>query len=369
MPRIALDVGVPREQAAKAASAAARSVSDGMPKGTLRVDLTPEGREQLVVPLRLFAQERERQLARRLNQALAALFRTLSRPPRGDVRALPAIAAFEQHGFTAADFAGRLATRVDGRVYSDPLLQADAVAIVIAGITRAMPTSRLAMSVLTFALDTPAAVYDVGRDQHLFDAYARVLLHVDFDAGAAHVSLARSSIRVALLNPLERARHVEKSAGERMRLAYEKQLREDEIKLFAEILAPTVLKMALVILSVLPVGWLGRIGALIFQAVIGFFQFLETFFAVSEDGTLTEAEATELRWAALGIVPFLPVQLIVAGHAVGDVGAMVLQHMIDAIEQFIDELPARMASAQAGFDGFCVTDPDSMFFIPDGFEA
>lgn len=368
-PLIVLDMGVRREQAANAAPASARSMVDSVPKGSMRVSLTPDGTQQVVVPLRLFLQERERQLARALNRALAALFRTLARTPRAATPRAAAIVAFEQHGFTAAEFAQRLMARVDGQPYFDPRTQADAVAIVLAGITRGMPPSRLALAVLSFALDTPAAVHTIGSDRHLFDAYARIVLHVDFDDTVAHARLARPAIRFALLNPLERAGLVQKSKAERMRLAYERQLYEDENKLFAEIVAPTVCKMALIILSALPVGWLGRAGVLIFQAVIGFFQFLETFFEARADDTVSEAEASELRWAAIGIIPFLPLQLLVAGHAVAGVGATLLQHIYEGMQQFLTELPMRSASADAGFDGFCVTDPEYAFFVPDGFET
>jgi hypothetical protein len=151
-------------------------------------------------------------------------------------------------------------------------------------------------------------------------------------------------------------------------MVYENTVKLETLNAAVEIGGPSLARMALVVLSLTPGG---RIAGFAFQSIVGLLDFLFTIWETEQDDIITEEEVKDVEWAGLGIVGFDPLQLSIMTVRIGMAIGELLNSLAMGAKQLVEELPSRVAAAQAGYDEFVstvFTDPeaaDNVFVLLD----
>jgi hypothetical protein len=154
-------------------------------------------------------------------------------------------------------------------------------------------------------------------------------------------------------------------------MAYEGTARLNTLEAAIKIGAPALVRMALVIVSALPLTRFGWAVAVSLQSIVGLLDFLFTSWEAERDDTITEEELNNVSWAVLGIFGFGAIQLTVLGARLALLQFELLKFIGEAALQLRDELPSRLAADKAGYDEFVSSvyrddeAPDSVFVLLD----
>ncbi len=119
------------------------------------------------------------------------------------------------------------------------------------------------------------------------------------------------------------------------------------------------------VLSVFPATRVPILLGQVFQAVLGFIQFMQFLEEAEEDGDVTEDEVKEAQWQLVGIVPFHAVQIVLLGRGVGILAFAFLSALRSGLAELAD-LMLRIATAvQEGWSGYGEYDLETAVFLPD----
>jgi hypothetical protein len=211
--------------------------------------------------------------------------------------------------------------------------------------------------------------YDVYRDEIDLNQHIALALAKWLDLDLAWFNPFRDS---AWFSKLIGTRvTIRQSPSWRALMAYEETRRLHILDAAVDIGGPTIVRMALVVLSALPPVRGALAASVAIQSIIGLLDFLFTVWEGERDGEITEQEIEDAGFALLGIFGFGVVQLLVMGVRLNLLAFRVLTHLGEAALQLAAELPERSASIQAGFSEFVSArsydeeGPDCVFLVLD----
>jgi hypothetical protein len=154
-------------------------------------------------------------------------------------------------------------------------------------------------------------------------------------------------------------------------MEYTQTVRLSNLEAAVEIGVPTFTRMGIVVLSAVNFSGLGWLAALALESTVNLLDFLFTEWEAERDGVITEEELKDVTWAGLGILGWTPLQLCLLGFRLGWAIGELLNSLAKGAIQLAEELPDRIAAAQASYDEYVTAKyatedmADSVFVVLD----
>ena len=152
-------------------------------------------------------------------------------------------------------------------------------------------------------------------------------------------------------------------------MAFELQTEKDFEKNLGEFfyeVAPPVLIFVVSIFGGVAAGAVGGVAfGLVFEAIMGFVDFVYEMHKAEKDGMITNKEAEEAWWNLIGILPFKLIQLGILARAVFQLSTYFLNLLLEALKDFWADIETLIASIRAGWDVGYRFDSSTTILIPD----